>query len=95
MPVSVLSMLYCTLILPYYQYCNIVWASDYPTNLYKLYMLQKRAMFFQTNEQIHHHDTRGKSNMHLISHNTTMRSFSKRVQEPFLWNSLDPLIKQL
>ena len=44
LPVSVLSILYCTLILPYYQYCNIVWASDYPTNLYKLYMLQKRAI---------------------------------------------------
>ena len=47
-------------------------------------------MFFQTNEQIHHHDTR----VHLISHNTTMRSFSIRVQGPLLWNSLDPLIKQ-
>ena len=39
-------------------------------------------MFFQTNEQIHHHDTRGKSNIHLISYNTTMRSFSIGVQEP-------------
>ena len=39
LPVSVLSIFYCTLILPYYQYCNIVWASDYPTNLHKLYML--------------------------------------------------------
>ena len=51
-------------------------------------------MFFQTNEQIHHHDTRGKSNVHLISHNTTMSSFSIRVQGPLFWNSLDPLIKQ-
>ena len=32
-------LLYCTLILPYYQYCNIVWGSDYPTNLNKLYKL--------------------------------------------------------
>ena len=47
-------------------------------------------MFFQTNKQIHHHDTRGKSNIHFISHNTTMHSFSIRVQEPLLWNSLDP-----
>ena len=144
MPISVLSILYCILMLPYYQYCNIVWASDYPTNLHKLYILQKRAiritsqvkwrdhtstlfkrnrqlnifdinkfqivcfmykfnrnllpvnfnMFFKTNEQIHHHDTRGKNNIHLFSHNTTMRSFSIRVQGPLLWNSLDPLIKQ-
>ena len=41
LPVSVLSILYCTLILHYYQYCNIVWASDYSTNQQKLYMLQK------------------------------------------------------
>ena len=51
-------------------------------------------MFFQTNEQIHHHDTRGQSNIHFVSQNTTMRSFSKRVQGPLLWISLDPLIKQ-
>ena len=44
LPVSVLSILYCTLILPYYQYCDIAWASDHPTNLHKLYMLQKRAI---------------------------------------------------
>ena len=31
LPVSVLSMLYCTLIFPYRQYCNILWASDYST----------------------------------------------------------------
>ena len=49
--------------------------------------------FFQTNEQIHHHDTRGRSNIHLISHNTTILSFSIRIQEPLLWYSLDPLIK--
>ena len=51
-------------------------------------------MFFQTNEQIHYHDTRGKRNIHFISHNTTMRSFSIRVQGPLLWNSLDLLNKQ-
>ena len=44
LPVSVLSILYCTLILPYYHYCNIVWASDYPTNQHELYMQQKRAI---------------------------------------------------
>ena len=35
---------YLYYITPYYQYCNIVWASDYPTNLHKLYMLQKRVI---------------------------------------------------
>ena len=36
--------LYCSLVLPYIQYCNIVWAKTYPTNLNKILKLQKRAM---------------------------------------------------
>ena len=51
-------------------------------------------MFFQTNEQIHHQDTRGKSIIHIISHNIKMRSFSIRFQYPLLWNALDSSIKQ-
>ena len=143
LPIGTLSIFYCTLILPYYQYCNSVWASDYPTNLHELYILQKRAiritnqtmwrddtsisfrrnrqlnifdinkvqmvcfmykfnckrlpdnfnMFFQTNEQIYQ-DTRGKRNIHLISHYIKMHSFSIRVHYPLSWNSLDSSIKQ-
>ena len=37
-------MLYSTLILPYYYYCNIIWACNYPSTLHKLSVLQKRAM---------------------------------------------------
>ena len=44
LPVSILPMLYSTLILPYYQYCNIVWACNYPPNLYKRSVLQNRAI---------------------------------------------------
>ena len=40
LPVSILPMLYSTLILPYYQHCNMVWAS----NLHKRSVLQKRAI---------------------------------------------------
>lgn len=36
--------LYCTLILPYLQYCNIVWGNCYSTNLDKIFKLQKRAV---------------------------------------------------
>ena len=36
--------LYCSLVLPYLQYCNIVWAKTYPTNLDKILKLQKRAI---------------------------------------------------
>ena len=35
-------MLYCSLIYPYFYYCNIVWASTYKTNLRRLVILQKR-----------------------------------------------------
>ena len=37
-------MLYSTRILPYYQYCNMVWACNYSSNLHKLSVLQKRAI---------------------------------------------------
>ena len=36
--------LYCSLVLPYLQYCNIVRAKTYPTNLDKILKLQKRAV---------------------------------------------------
>ena len=36
--------LYCTLVLPYIQYCNIVWAKSYTTNLEKILKLQKRVI---------------------------------------------------
>ena len=44
LPVSILHMLYSTLILPYYQYCNMVWACNYSSNLNKLSVYQKRAI---------------------------------------------------
>jgi hypothetical protein len=37
-------MLYDILILPYLNYCNIVWASTYKTNLGKIHILQKKAL---------------------------------------------------
>ena len=37
-------MLYNSLVLPYLDYCNILWASNYKTELLKLYVLQKRAI---------------------------------------------------
>ena len=44
LPVSILPMLYSILILPYYQYCNVVWACNYPSHLHKISVLQKRAI---------------------------------------------------
>ena len=34
--------LYYSLIYPYLSYCNIVWASTFPSTLYKILVLQKR-----------------------------------------------------
>ena len=35
LPICILSILYFTLILSYYEYCNIVWVSDYSTTFMK------------------------------------------------------------
>ena len=32
------------MIYPYLQYCNLVWASTYPTNLSRLVLLQKKIL---------------------------------------------------
>ena len=36
--------LYYTLVYPYLNYCNIVWTSNYPSNLNRLFLLQKRIV---------------------------------------------------
>ena len=36
--------LYYSIVYPYIQYCNIVWASTYPNNLRRINILQKRAI---------------------------------------------------
>ena len=44
LPQKILLNLYFTLIYPYLSYCNIVWASTYPSRLNKLIILQKRII---------------------------------------------------
>ena len=44
MPKHVLRTLYCTLVLPYFSYCNIVWGSTYQSRLKKLCILQKKIV---------------------------------------------------
>ena len=41
---SILRMLYCTLVLPYFIYCLEVWGNTYKSNITPLIMLQKRAL---------------------------------------------------
>jgi hypothetical protein len=42
-------MLYYTIIYPYLTYCNIAWGFTYPTNLNRLFLMQKRAVRAITN----------------------------------------------
>ena len=44
LPESTLNTLYNTLVLPYLNYCDIIWASNKPTRLQPLLLLQKRAV---------------------------------------------------
>ena len=48
-PAFILRTLYCSLILPYISYCNIVWANGFPSNLRNLVHLQKKAIRAITN----------------------------------------------
>ena len=41
---SSLCMLYNSMILPYLNYCNPVWGSNYKTNLQRIVILQKRVI---------------------------------------------------
>ena len=41
--------LYCSLVLPYINYCNVVWACTYHSKLDKMYKLQKRVIRIITN----------------------------------------------
>ena len=41
---STLLTLYYSMIYPYLQYCNMIWASTFPSNLNRIVILQKRAI---------------------------------------------------
>jgi hypothetical protein len=47
--------LYYTLVYPYLTYCNIVWSSNYKTNLKRIYLLQKRIVRALTNSDFRTH----------------------------------------
>ena len=46
---NTLRVLYNSLILPYLLYCNLIWASTYPTHIQPLFILQKKAARIITN----------------------------------------------
>jgi hypothetical protein len=57
LPQKTLNTLYNSLVLPYLNYCNIVWGSNKPTRLQSLFLLQKRCMRIVTNSPYNTHSS--------------------------------------
>lgn len=63
---SSLRTLYFAMLYPYLQYCNIVWASTYESNLRRLVILQKRAIRIINKSEVDAHTTPIFRNMKLL-----------------------------
>ena len=63
---SSLCTLYFSLIYPYLQYCNIVWASTYESNLKRLIVLQKRAVRIISKSEVSAHTSPLFKNLQLL-----------------------------
>ena len=50
-----LRILYYSIIYPYLEYCNFVWASTYSSNLCRIVLLQKRAIRILNKSEFHAH----------------------------------------
>ena len=50
-----LRILYYSIIYPYLEYCNLVWASTYSSNLCRIVLLQKRAIRILNKSEFHAH----------------------------------------
>ena len=57
LPDFILRMLYCALVLPYLNYCNLIWANTYKTNLQKIIGLQKKIIRIISRAQFNDHTT--------------------------------------
>ena len=55
LPLKTLNTLYGTLVLPYLNYCNIIWANNKSSRLQPILLLQKRAMRIITNSSYQTH----------------------------------------
>lgn len=66
MPQSALISLYFTLIHPYLEYCNVVWAIDRSTVLQELFICQKKAVRIITGSKYNSHTTPLFSNLRIL-----------------------------
>jgi hypothetical protein len=61
--------LYYSMVYPYLQYCNIVWASTYASNLFRLVVLQKRIVRIMNNSTFDSHTSMIFKNLRLLKFN--------------------------
>ena len=52
---DILTQLYYTLAYPYFLYCNVIWAANYPSNLDKLSKIQKKLVRIISNSEFNAH----------------------------------------
>ena len=146
LPTSHTCMLYKTLVEPYINYCNLVWASQHKRgNLEKILKVQKKfcriitfsafqahskplfrqlgllsvydifrfqlAMFmyrcinnilpfnksfnFVANDALYQHETRNRSNLHVVYCRTKCRWLTVQIQGPKIWNSLPRYLRDI
>jgi len=67
LPQNVLRCLYFSLIHPYYEYCNIVWAINRTTVLNDLFVTQKKALRIITNSDWNCHTKPLFDKLHILS----------------------------
>ena len=57
MPCEVLRNLYFTLVHPYFEYCNVIWAVNKTVSLESLFRMQKRAIRVVSNSKWNSHSS--------------------------------------
>jgi len=89
-PTRILTTLYSTLIHPYLNYCNIIWASQPTTLLEKLYRIQKKAIRIITHNKWNTHALPLFRNLNLL----TIHDINKIQTGCFTYSAIHSLLPQ-
>ena len=88
-PRSILLMLYNSLILPYLNYCTMIWASEYNENkLHKIFVLQKKAVRIICKMKYSAHSAPAFKTLNLL----TISDISKLQLSEFMYKSYNNLL---
>ena len=88
LPKYALRMLYCTLVLPFFSYCNLVWANTFPTSLKQLNALQNKAIRIISHVQPRIHAKPLYQELNLL----TMNNIMKYQQAIFIYQCVNGLL---